>query len=250
MNISKQDANNSFTQMSQLLNQMNTQLNNQNAFLNIKPQENQLKYIPNLTLEKAPNILTNQQIMTYNPFALGLNFNFNLGSLWYGTPIQGNILSLENNKNNFQSFPFFPPQFFNKHSSNKNLNQDNNSESTNSNSDDTDKKDNKKIDKKIIKTDGKKIIIDKRPKKYFKCLTIKNIENGKIRKVRRRHRKNMEQIKLLDNFYKEKKNNWTKEQIRNIANVTGLKESKVYKWLWDKRNKDYRFPKFVVNKEN
>ena len=37
---------------------------------------------------------------------------------------------------------------------------------------------------------------------------------------------------------------------REISNRTGLKENKVYKWLWDQRNKEYKATKFIINKKN
>ena len=35
-----------------------------------------------------------------------------------------------------------------------------------------------------------------------------------------------------------------------MSENTGLKETKIYKWLWDQKNKEYRSTKFVVNKNN
>jgi hypothetical protein len=60
-------------------------------------------------------------------------------------------------------------------------------------------------------------------------------------------RKNVEQIELLSKFYNENKN-WSKEQIKRISETIGLKENKIYKWLWDQKNKEYKSTKFVVNK--
>ena len=50
-------------------------------------------------------------------------------------------------------------------------------------------------------------------------------------------------------FYHENKH-WTKEQIKKISEDTGLKENKVYKWLWDQKNKEYKSTKFVVINNN
>ena len=36
--------------------------------------------------------------------------------------------------------------------------------------------------------------------------------------------------------------------IKEISNVVGIKETKVYKWLWDKRNKEEKKMKFLVLK--
>ena len=38
--------------------------------------------------------------------------------------------------------------------------------------------------------------------------------------------------------------------IKEISQRTGLKENKVYKWLWDQRNKEYKQTKFIINKKN
>ena len=43
--------------------------------------------------------------------------------------------------------------------------------------------------------------------------------------------------------------NWSKKQIKEISESIGLKENKIYKWLWDKKNKEYKVTKFVVNKD-
>jgi hypothetical protein len=48
-------------------------------------------------------------------------------------------------------------------------------------------------------------------------------------------------------FYNENKH-WSKLQIQKISEQTGLKENKVYKWLWDQKNKELKNAKFVVNK--
>lgn len=90
----------------------------------------------------------------------------------------------------------------------------------------------------------------KKPKKLFECSgSTMNTDIVKLPQKKRRFRKNNEQLKLLSEFYEENKQ-WTKIQIQNISNVTGLKENKVYKWLWDQRNKEYKSAKFVVNKND
>ena len=43
--------------------------------------------------------------------------------------------------------------------------------------------------------------------------------------------------------------NWSKKQIKEISDNIGLKENKIYKWLWDQKNKEYKVTKFVVNKD-
>ena len=91
---------------------------------------------------------------------------------------------------------------------------------------------------------------NKKQKKLFEC----SESNGSISPVssknflkKKRLRKNNEQLELLNKFYLENKN-WTKEQIKEISKSIGLKETKIYKWLWDQKNKEYKFTKFVVNK--
>ena len=89
-----------------------------------------------------------------------------------------------------------------------------------------------------------------KPKKIFECsastlATDKTISNKK----KRRFRKNIDQIKLLSVFYKENKH-WNKNQIKKISEKIGLKENKVYKWLWDQRNKEMKNAKFVITNNN
>ena len=89
-----------------------------------------------------------------------------------------------------------------------------------------------------------------KPKKIFECsastlATDKTISNKK----KRRFRKNLDQIKLLSVFYKENKH-WNKNQIKKISEKIGLKENKVYKWLWDQRNKEMKNAKFVITNNN
>ena len=51
----------------------------------------------------------------------------------------------------------------------------------------------------------------------------------------------------MSKFYKENKI-WTKKQIKEISEKIGLKETKIYKWLWDQKNKEYKASKFIINK--
>ena len=86
-------------------------------------------------------------------------------------------------------------------------------------------------------------------KKVFECsgstfTTISTIINHK----KRRLRKNNEQLFLLKKFYSEHKY-WNKSQIREISCKIGIKENKVYKWLWDQRNKETKNAKFIINKK-
>ena len=91
-----------------------------------------------------------------------------------------------------------------------------------------------------------------KPKKIFECsgssTLASNSSNRAINK-NRRFRKNNEQIALLKKFYNEHKH-WSKNQIKEISQKIGLKENKVYKWLWDQRNKELKSTKFVVKKQN
>ena len=83
-------------------------------------------------------------------------------------------------------------------------------------------------------------------KKIFECSGSTNITNNSTqRKKRKRFQKNSEQLKKLSKFYSENKH-WTKQQIKKISEETGLKENKVYKWLWDQRNKDLKTAKFII----
>ena len=87
-------------------------------------------------------------------------------------------------------------------------------------------------------------------KKIFECSASTNNESmSSMRKKKKRARKNSEQLKYLSMFYHENKH-WTKEQIKKISEETGLKENKVYKWLWDQKNKEYKSTKFVVINNN
>ena len=38
------------------------------------------------------------------------------------------------------------------------------------------------------------------------------------------------------------------EKIKRISEEIGLEENKVYKWLWDQKNKEHKNAKFVINK--
>lgn len=86
-------------------------------------------------------------------------------------------------------------------------------------------------------------------KKIFECssstsvLSLSSLSSHK----RRRIRKNNEQLFLLKKFYSEHKY-WNKNQIKEISSKIGIKENKVYKWLWDQRNKEIKNTKFIVNK--
>ena len=91
----------------------------------------------------------------------------------------------------------------------------------------------------------------KKPQKIFECSgsTVATNYSNKNFLKKRRFRKNNEQLTLLKKFYKEHKH-WSKSQIIEISQKIGLKENKVYKWLWDQRNKEIKATKFVIKKGN
>ena len=92
--------------------------------------------------------------------------------------------------------------------------------------------------------------INKKPKKIFECSGSSITTNSsKSSSRKRRFRKNNEQLFLLSQFFNEHKH-WSKNQIKEISIRTGLKENKVYKWLWDQRNKEFKATKFIINKKN
>ena len=102
-----------------------------------------------------------------------------------------------------------------------------------------------------MKNDSNNNNINK-PKKIFECsggsTLPTNSANKRVYK-NKRFRKNNEQISMLKKFYDEHKH-WTKSQIKEISKQIGLKENKVYKWLWDQKNKEIKATKFVVKKDN
>lgn len=57
------------------------------------------------------------------------------------------------------------------------------------------------------------------------------------RDIKRRQRKNKEQLKILENEFK-KNPDWSREYIRRISEKLGLRECQVYKWHWDQRKKE------------
>ena len=119
-----------------------------------------------------------------------------------------------------------------------------------------DKKVDYKIKEKNIILENKEIkdnSMSNKTKVFFECSEIdnnneQNISTNFLKK--KRSRKNDEQICILSKFYNEHKN-WTRNEIKEISQNTGLKEKKIYKWLWDKKNKDFNNKtKFIINKNN
>ena len=84
-------------------------------------------------------------------------------------------------------------------------------------------------------------------KKIFECSNSTSFFSPMSYHKKRRIRKNNEQLFLLRKFYNDHKY-WSKNQIKEISHLTGIKENKVYKWLWDQRNKEIKNTKFTVNK--
>ena len=99
--------------------------------------------------------------------------------------------------------------------------------------------------------DNKNDITNKKAKIIFECSESKvnGVASSKIFLKKKRLRKNNEQIVLLSKFYMEHKN-WSKKEIKEISENIGLKENKIYKWLWDQKNKEYKATKFIVNKND
>jgi len=72
------------------------------------------------------------------------------------------------------------------------------------------------------------------------------------KKEKKRHRKNSFQMSILQDEYKLTKcKDWSKEKISEISLKTGLPENKVYKWLWDQKNKDmFENKRFFIRSGN
>lgn len=94
------------------------------------------------------------------------------------------------------------------------------------------------LKKKIIFCSEKKnpSIMNTSAKSYCSELSLST-----DKKERKRLRKSSEQLKCLKELYDENANkDWTKEMITDISSRVGLPENKVYKWFWDKKNKEMR----------
>ena len=77
---------------------------------------------------------------------------------------------------------------------------------------------------------------ERSPKKKTKKNQGEKIESKENRIIRRRKRKNMDQLKVLYNEYK-KDPNWNKDTMAEMARKTGLTEAQIYKWSWDQKKK-------------
>lgn len=68
-------------------------------------------------------------------------------------------------------------------------------------------------------------------------------------KKKKRLRKNNDQIDFLKDAYKSNKE-WSKEYIAQISEKVNLSENKVYKWLWDQKNKEYYLKRRFIVQSN
>ena len=164
----------------------------------------------------------------------------------------------DNDNNNNNKINYHSKNNYNSINNLKKVSNDFENKKENINEDNIITKDNfteNKEDKKCINNisviiNDNEINGNKKQKVLFECsesngpsspLSSKNVLKKK------RLRKNNEQLELLSKFYIENKN-WSKKQIKEISETIGLKENKIYKWLWDQKNKEYKVTKFVVNK--
>ena len=184
----------------------------------------------------------NNMIIPNNIINQNLNFN-NLNNNNFHNNME--YEDDENNKENKNNNNLNNGQIINNNYENKN-NTNNNNYIQNSNIID-------KNEKVIFNDKGEEIFsspINKKPKKIFECSgSTLGTNSSKSSARKRRFRKNNEQLVMLSQFFNEHKH-WSKNQIKEISQRTGLKENKVYKWLWDQRNKEYKATKFIINKKN
>ena len=206
----------------------NSLLDNNNIYNNNNYYNNGNNFI-------APNNTINQNIDLNK--ANNNNFQNNMD---YEN--ENELYNKENKRNNYQSNI---PNNYNRNYENKTMINNNNYVINGS----------KESVKNIINYNdkGEEIFnspINKKPKKIFECSGSTLATNSSKSSARkRRFRKNNEQLNMLSRFYNGHKH-WSKNQIKEISQRTGLKENKVYKWLWDQRNKEYKQTKFIINKKN
>jgi len=208
------------------------------------------------------NLIDNNNIYYYNNInKLGNNINIhnnninpNIGfnNINYNNNVQNNMDyedNEENKENKNKNIPYNEQNNINRNYENK-IVLNNNTNFINNNLNNT----NEKNDKNNLNEKGEEIIfsspINKKPKKIFECSGSTLATNSSKSSARKkRFRKNNEQLVMLSQFFNEHKH-WSKNQIKEISQRTGLKENKVYKWLWDQRNKEYKATKFIINKKN
>ena len=160
-----------------------------------------------------------------------------------------NYCPISNNNNIINNiYPTFTKvtnvQILSDNDNNKSINNENENKKENINTNNNDKINIKNSNNtKKDENDNIDILINNESK-------LNNNNNKKDNKnllKKKRLRKNNQQLGLLSKFYTENKN-WSKSQIKEMSEAIGLKENKIYKWLWDQKNKEYKATKFVVNK--
>ena len=152
------------------------------------------------------------------------------------------------NFNNYNNYNILNINNYNHNNNNHSINNNNYKTKPKSNEAIKNKNYNLQISRQFIFSSP---LCNSKPKKIFECSgsTVATLSsNSKNINKNRRFRKNNEQIMLLKKFYNEHKH-WSKSQIKEISVKIGLKENKVYKWLWDQRNKEIKATKFVVKKD-
>ena len=184
----------------------------------------------------SPNLDNNMNNINNNNFTNNIYYP-NTGNNF--SIIPNNNTNINLNNNNISSINKIPFDDWENEKENKNPNNLNNKVQNNNNV--------------ISKEKAEEMFdspINKKPKKIFECSGSSITTNSsKSSSRKRRFRKNNEQLFLLSQFFNEHKH-WSKNQIKEISIRTGLKENKVYKWLWDQRNKEYKTTKFIINKKN
>ena len=188
----------------------------------------------------SPNLDNNMNNINNNNFTNNIYYP-NSGNNFSIIPNNNNNTNLINNNNLINNIPLDDWENDNKENKNPNniINKDKNNNTSNN--------------KFVSKEKAEEMFdapINKKPKKIFECSGSSITTNSSKSSARkRRFRKNNEQLFLLSQFFNEHKH-WSKNQIKEISIRTGLKENKVYKWLWDQRNKEYKTTKFIINKKN
>ena len=219
------------------------------------------------SLEKSGYKVNSEQFNENNNEIFNENNNFNEDNNYYNFPLNTNY-SINNNKiinniyptitkvtnvkilsdNNPNNISYEKIDDIKLENKKENINHS--IQNVNINEKDSKKEENKLIINTLENKD--KNITDKKTKIIFEC-SESNISMGKASGIKfikkKRFRKNNEQINHLSKFYKEHKI-WTKSEIKEMSKNIGLKENKIYKWLWDQKNKEYnKSTKFIINKK-
>jgi len=226
---------------------------------NLLENNNNIYYYNTMNNNNNPNniIISNKNIVNPN-----LNYNIinnkNNNNKINNNKINNNNIDYEEeednkenkNINNINNI-YLPQNILNRNYEKNMINNNNNNNNNNYNINNSNI--NEKNDKIIFNDKGEEIFnspINKKPRKIFECSGSTLATNSSKSSTRkRRFRKNNEQLIMLSQFFNEHKH-WSKNQIKEISQRTGLKENKVYKWLWDQRNKEYKATKFIINKKN